>query len=138
MPPPEMSNDFLVAERLESLGVSRLSEWDVLVFLYHHGTSLTSAAQIAHLLGHSRAALIAALDRLESLGFIVRSRGYQGVRLYRFSVPTDPSRCSCFMELMILAENRPGRLLLLKQLQRDRPPPRRSEGFRLGRKEASK
>jgi biotin operon repressor len=131
MPPAEKSNDFLVAESLESLGISLLSEWDALVFLYRHGTSLTSAAQIAHLLGYNTAALTAALDRLESVGFIVRSRGYQGVRLYRFSVPKDPARCSCFIELMILAEKRPGRLLLLKHLQRDKPPRSRAGGLRL-------
>jgi len=128
---PEESNDFLAAERLEILGISLLSEWDTLVFLYRHGTSLTSAAQIAYLLGHGKAAITAALDRLESLGFIARSRGYQGVRLYRFSVPTDPSRCSCFIDLMILAEKRPGRLLLLKHLQRDKPPLSRTGSLRL-------
>jgi biotin operon repressor len=131
MPPAEKSNDFLVAESLEKLGISLLSEWDALAFLYRHGTSLTSAAQIAQLLGYNTAALTAALDRLESLGFIVRSRGYQGVRLYRFSVPTDPARCSRFIELMILAEKRPGRLLLLKHLQRDKPPLSRAGGLRL-------
>src|ERR1700687_4815729 len=116
MQPPEKSNDVLVQERLQTLGISLVSEWDALVFLYRHGAILTSAAQIAHLLGHGSAPITAALDRLESLGFIVRSRGSQGVRLYRFTVPTDPARCSCFMELMILSEKRAGRLLLLEQL----------------------
>src|SRR6266446_8273778 len=136
MPSAEKSKDFLVAEHLKSLGISLLSEWDVLVFLYRHGTILTSAAQIANFLGHGSAPVIAALDRLESLGFIMRSRGSEGIRLYRFSVPKDPSRCSCFMELMILAEKRTGRLLLLQHLQRDRPPLSRSSGLRLAGKEA--
>jgi DNA-binding transcriptional MocR family regulator len=131
MPPAEKSNDFPVAERLESLGISLLSEWDVLVFLYRHGTILTSAAQIAQSLGHAIAPVIAALDRLESLGFIVRSRGSQGVRLCRFSIPADAARCSGFMELMILAEKRQGRLMLLEHLRRDKPPVGRSSGLRL-------
>jgi hypothetical protein len=131
MPPAEKSNGFPVAERLEVLGISLLSEWDVLIYLYRHGTVLTSAAQIATFLGHDSAPVIAALDRLESLGFIVRSRGSQGVRLYRFSIPKDPARCSGFMELMILAEKRAGRLLLLQQLQRDKAPLSRTGGLRL-------
>jgi hypothetical protein len=131
MPQAEKSNDFPVAERLEILGISLLSEWDVLVFLYRHGTILTSTAQIAHSLGHGSAPVIAALDLLESLGFIIRSRGSQGIRLYRFSIPTAPARCSGFMELMILAEKRAGRLLLLQHLRRDKPPLSRNSGLRL-------
>jgi DNA-binding transcriptional MocR family regulator len=87
---PEKSAELLARERLATLGVSLRSEWDVLSFLYRHDTSLTSAAQIAHLLGHDKAAVHAALDRLESMRLIERSRGSQGVRLYRSSVPADP------------------------------------------------
>jgi MarR family len=138
--PPEKSDDFLVHRHLEILGVSLLSEWDVLAFLYCHGTSLTSAAQIAHLLGHDRAVVSAALDRLGSLGLIQRSRGSQGVRLYQFSIPADDaSRCSSFEELTRVAANRQGRLLLLKHLQRGSPLlPVRAGGLRLAGKEASK
>jgi hypothetical protein len=131
MPLAEKVNDFPVAERLEILGISLLSEWDVLIFLYRHGTILTSAAQIANFLGHGIAPVIAALDRLESLGFILRSRGSQGIRLYRFSIPPGTARCSGFMELMIRAEKRAGRLLLLQYLRRDKPPLSRSSGLRL-------
>jgi hypothetical protein len=130
--PPENSHDFLVQENLKSLGISLLSEWDVLVFLYRRGTSLTSAAQIAHLLGYNRTAVTAALDRLGSLELIHRSRGSQGVRLYRYSAPPDPSRDSCIKNLMGLAVKRSGRLLLLKYLQRGRPEPVfRAHGLRL-------
>jgi hypothetical protein len=108
-----------VLEHLKTLGVSTLSEWDVLTFLHRHSTSLTSAAEIALLLGDNKAAVSAALDRLASLDLIQRSRGSQGVRLYRISVPTDSSRYSSFMELMSLAENRDGRLLLRKHLPRE-------------------
>lgn len=129
---PEKSTDSLVRERLETLGFSLLSEWDVLAFLYRHGTSLTSAAQMAHLLGDNKAAVGAALDRLESLGLIQRSRGSQGVRLYRISVPADPLRYSCFIELMNLAEKREGRLLLLKHLSRGSLQPSiRARGLRI-------
>ena len=115
---PEKSDELSTRERLATLGVSLLSEWDVLAFLYRHGTSLTSAAQIGHLLGFDRAAVSAALDRLDSVGLIDRSRGSQGVRLYRIAIPTDPLRYSCFIELIRLAEKRDGRLELLNHLDR--------------------
>jgi biotin operon repressor len=131
MPPTEKSNAFLVAERLESLNISLLSEWDVLIFLYRHGTILTSASQISHLLGYSTAAITAALDRLQSSGFIVRSRSSSGIRLYQFCIPGNSSRCASFMELMILAEKRAGRLELLKHLLRDKTPLSHVGGLRL-------
>src|ERR1700720_1627939 len=105
---------------------------EVLTFLHSHGISLTSAAEIALFLGGNKAGVSAALDRLTSLGLIQRSRGSRGVRLYQISVPTDPLRSSCFMELMNLAENRDGRLLLLKHLPRDgNRPSRRPHGLRI-------
>ena len=123
-------SDLPVREHLKVLGVSTLSEWDVLTFLHRHGTSLTSAAEIALLLGGNKAEISAALDRLAALELIRRSRGSQGVRLYRISVPTDPSRYACLMELMSLAENRDGRLLLLKHLPRESSrPSRRAHGL---------
>ena len=44
------SQDALVAERLQALGVELLTEWDALVFLYRHAASLCTTAQIAQLL----------------------------------------------------------------------------------------
>jgi len=128
---PEKTADLVVSERLETLGVSQLSQWDVLMFLYRHGTSLTSAAQIGRLLGNDKFAVGVALDRLESLSLIERSRGSQGIRLYRISIPTDPLRYSCFVELIRLAEKPGGRLILLRHLQRGSLRPSiRSRGLR--------
>jgi predicted transcriptional regulator len=115
---PQKSADLLIREGLETLGISLLNEWDVLAFLYRHATSLTSASEISHLLGEDKADVSAALDHLESLGLIQRSRGSQGVRLYCISVPTDPVRSYCFTEVINLAEKREGRLLLRKHLSR--------------------
>lgn len=128
---PDKSADLPIREHLKILGVSTLYEWDILAFLHRHGTSLINAAEIAVLLGGNKAEVSVTLDRLASLGLIQRSRGSQGVRLYRISVPTDPSRYSCFTELMTLAENRDGRLLLLKHLPRVSRPLRRTHGLRI-------
>jgi circadian clock protein KaiC len=128
----EELGNFPVPERLEALGVSSLSEWDALVFLYRHGTSLASVGHIARLLGHGEAALGTALDRLESLGLAQHSLGAEGRRLYRISVPIDPVRRSYFVDLMGLAETRTGRLRLLSHLQHGRSePPTRAGGLDL-------
>ena len=113
------SLDIPVAECLKTLGISLLVEWDVLIFLHRHQFSLASAEQIARLLGYPSTVVGDALDKLESLNLVQRSRSSQGVRLYRsvFSeVHISPK--SCFQQLMSLAENRTGRLLLVKNLQR--------------------
>jgi hypothetical protein len=120
-----------IRELLRTLDISSLSEWDVLTFLYRHHTSLTSAADIAVLLGGNKVEVDASLDRLASVGLIQRSRGSQGVRLYQISVPVDPLRCSSFIELMGLAKSRDGRLLLLKHLPRESRQLRRAHGLRI-------
>jgi predicted ArsR family transcriptional regulator len=111
------SSAILAREHLHMLGISLLCEWDVLVFLHRHGAILTSAGQIAGLLGYGKAAVAAALERLESMGLAQRSRGSRGIRIYRFQPPAD-SRYGCFLELMGLAEKRTGRLLLVTILRR--------------------
>ena len=114
----EKSLDLLVEGCLEGLSISLLADWDVLVFLYRHQLSLTSAAQIARLLGYPGNVVSEALDRLEPLGLVRRSRAYQGVRLYQF-VFSEPHTLpqSLFQQLMRLAENRAGRLLVAKKLR---------------------
>ena len=108
-----------VAEYLNSLGISLLVEWDVLIFLYRHQFSLASAEQIARLLGYPSSAVGDSLDTLESLHLVQRSRSSQGVRFYRFvfsEAHIAPE--SCFRQLISLAEDRTGRLLLVKNLRR--------------------
>jgi hypothetical protein len=121
----EESQDVPIIERLEVLGVEFLTEWDALVFLYRHAASLCTPAQIAHLIGYDKSEIGAALYKLETLGLIQRSRVSQGIRFYRFSAPVEPSRHSCLLELMNLAQDRRGRLLLLKHLKRPGLEPRR-------------
>lgn len=92
-------SDAGVLERLRTLGVVLLSEWDTLVFLYNHAASLNTAAQIARLIGYDNSEVGAAMHRLESLGLIQRSRDSQGVRLYRYTEHQEISRQSCLEEL---------------------------------------
>jgi biotin operon repressor len=114
------------------LGISLLCEWDVLVFLHRHGASLTSASQIAGLLGYRKAAVEAVIESLESKGLVQRLRGSRGICIFRFAPPVD-SRYGCFFELMSLAETRSGRWLLVSILGRRtrREQAERSDGLHL-------
>jgi predicted transcriptional regulator len=129
----EKSQDVLAVERLQVLGVADLTEWDALTFLYSHGASLCTAAQIARLIGYDKAEIAAAIHRLEGMGLIQRSRVSQGIRFYRFSAPMESARKSSLVELMNLTQSRAGRLLLLKHLKRSSLEPRRRRhgGLRL-------
>jgi DNA-binding MarR family transcriptional regulator len=102
---------------LKTLGISSLCQWDVLVFLYHHQTSLLGANLIAHLLGYASDPVVAALDTLAFLGLVERSRVSQAARLYQFTVPSDPQRRDAWMALLPMANNRAGRVRLAQHLR---------------------
>jgi hypothetical protein len=125
----ENNLDFQIQECLTRLDISSPVEWDVLAFVYRHQASLANADQIARMLGYPSTVIGDALDHLESLKLIQRSRASQGVRLYQFasSEPNPPSH-SCFQQLITLAENPAGRLLLIKKLRQLRA------GLSLGKK----
>jgi DNA-binding transcriptional ArsR family regulator len=114
----ELPSDAEVGAWLKTLGVESLCAWDVLVFLYRHQSSLVSAEHIARLLGYATAPVVEALEVLESLGLVKRSREAQGARLYRLTGPTEPPDDEAFERLLDLAGHRAGRLLLSKQLRR--------------------
>ena len=77
--------DLQVETWLKTLGIESLCQWDVLVFLYRHQSSLVSAEDIARFLGYATAEVVAALGSLESAGLVERSRVAQGVLLYQLS-----------------------------------------------------
>ena len=104
---------------LDSMGISLLSEWDVLAFVYRHGASLASSDQIAHLVGYESTVVKAALDRLESENLIERSRPTEGVRFYRIFASSDARRQRRLQQIVSLSETRVGRLLLAKRLKPD-------------------
>ena len=113
-----------VIRNLKLLRISSLAEWDVLVFIHRHGTSLASAENIARLLGYTPAIVSAALDSLSSKALIERSRNSHGVRVYRNSSAIyDRARRSSFEELISMADDRPGRLLLIRNLPQNAPDP---------------
>src|SRR6266849_5573544 len=112
--------DFQVEGWLKTLGIVSLCQWDVLVFLDRHQSSLVSAEHIARFLGYATAEVVAALDNLESSGPVERSRVSQGVRLYQLTAPADPTRRDALERLMTFVDNHTVRLLLAR-----RPPGKR-------------
>ncbi len=121
---PEQTLELTVQTCLLGVGITLLSEWDVLAFVYRHGASLTSADQIARLIGYEKTVVGGALDRLERQKLIERSRpshGVHEVRFYRISASADAEHRRCIQQLFSLSESRAGRLLLEKRLKPVRP-----------------
>jgi DNA-binding MarR family transcriptional regulator len=108
---------------LKTLGIESLCQWDVLVFFHGHQMSLLGPAHLASLLGYEVGPVAAALDVLESLRLVERSRVSQGVRMDRFTVPADPQHRDAWERLFALANSRAGRVVLSKKLRAgDRTP----------------
>jgi hypothetical protein len=115
---PDEARAILIRENLNSAGISSLSDLDVLSFIYRHRASLGSADQIARLLGYPREAVGNSLGTLEARGLIRRSRASQDVHLYQFlCFETDNPRHESVLQLMRLAGDRAGRLLIVNQLR---------------------
>jgi DNA-binding MarR family transcriptional regulator len=114
--------DTEVASWLHTLGVVTRCQWDVLVFLSSHQNTLLGAADLARLLGYASNAIVVALDSLNALELVERSRVSQGARLYRCLVPSTAPRREAFAQLQALVEHRAGRVLLARQLRRDYTP----------------
>jgi len=115
--------DLQVEGWLKTLGIESLCQWDVLVFLYRHPISLLGAEHLAGLLGYASGPVVAALDVLEALRLMERSRVSQGVRLYRLTVPADPQRADASERLFALANSRVGRMALSKKLRAENRTP---------------
>ena len=127
--------DLQVEGWLKTLGIESLCQWDVLVFLYRHQSSLVSAEHIARFLGYATAEVVAAVDTVESSGLVGRSRVSQGVRFYQVTTPADPMRRNALEWLMSLVDSRTVRLLLAGRLRgSDRPDQNESDSRLRGEK----
>ena len=110
--------DVQVEGWLKTLGIESLFQWDVLVFLYRHQSSLVSTGHIARLLGYATGQASAALDSLKSSGLVEFSRVSvsQGVRLYQVTASADSGRRDALERLMTLPDSHTVRLLLARRL----------------------
>ncbi len=116
---------------LKTIGIESLCQWDVLVFLYRHQSTLVRAEHIARLMGDATAEVVAALNSLESSGLVQPSRVSQGVRLYQLTAPADPTRRDALERLMTLADSHTVRLLLSRRLGGDDRPAQNRKAIRL-------
>jgi hypothetical protein len=120
---PPLPPDTEVAGWLHTLGVVSHCQWDVLVFLARHQTTLLGVESLAQLLGYAPELIVAAVEGLESLALVTRSRVSQGARLYECMVPPTSPCGVAFARLQALADHHAGQVLVATQLQRgDRPP----------------
>jgi hypothetical protein len=108
----------LFRKNLEALHIRHLAEWDVLAFIYRHGTNLAGADHIARLLGYGKAVVGAALDSLTSTGLVKRSRNSHGARLYQIAPVIPGDRGPYLEEMMKRTEGRRGRIVLISLLRR--------------------
>jgi MarR family len=118
---PEQSLQLQIRECLTGMGISSPVDWDVLVFVYRHQSSLANAEQIARMVGYPPTVVNDALENLESLKLLRRSRASSGASLYRCvpSVADSPSY-DYFRQLIASVEHRTGRLGITKELRKAR------------------
>jgi DNA-binding MarR family transcriptional regulator len=109
--------DNMVHVSIESLGISQMAEWDVLVFLHRHGVSLLRPDKIASFIGYEEKVVEDAMDRLESRGLIARSRPFEKAHLYQVSVSIHAENSISFQQMMSLADTREGRLLVAREIK---------------------
>ncbi len=101
---------------LNTWGISSLDEWDLLIFLNRHRTSLTTVEQISRLLGYEVPVIITALDKMEKTGLVRRSRSSQGVRFYHFGEVIDSSKQDFFEFLLKLLQEPEVRSLMVRTI----------------------
>jgi DNA-binding MarR family transcriptional regulator len=106
-----------IQDCLRAIGISLLSDWDLLTFVYRHGPSLTTTGHISKLVGYEKTVVDAALDRLEREMLIERVGGPRGARLHRMSTSKDVQHRDYLQQVTALSESRDGRLLVVKLLK---------------------
>ena len=112
-----MSDDD-VRECLQAIGVESQCQWDLMIFLYRHQTTLMSPESLATLMGSRGEVVTAALDLLEALQLVKRAGSY--ARLYEFTRPVAPWRRAALDRLLALSGVREGRITVRRHLRRDR------------------
>jgi hypothetical protein len=115
------SLELQIRECLTGMGISSPVDWDVLVFVYRHQASLANAEQIARMVGYPTAVVNDALEHLEALHLLRRSRAGHGVSLYQCVSPeAESAPYRYFRQLITSVENRAGRLEITRELRKAR------------------
>jgi DNA-binding MarR family transcriptional regulator len=109
----------MLDEWLKTLQIDEICQWDLLIFLHQHRTTLLNAEDLARLMGYESGPIIAALERLESVGIVERSRLSRGARLYQLA-PLNGPPGRALAELLTLSESRAERLAVVEKLRQIR------------------
>jgi hypothetical protein len=110
----EHPSDIDIDGWLHTLGITSRCQWDVLIFLYRHQTSLVGGDLIARFLGYANGPIVDAMDALEGQGLVRRSRVSLIARLYQLGIPSDPPGSDAWARLLDLTSTRAGRVRLSK------------------------
>src|SRR5262245_55334895 len=116
----ERPSEAEIEAMLVRLGIETMAQWDLLVFLVRHDSSLLGMEDLARLTGYPVESIITALEVLESRRLVERSRIAQTIRLYRVTPPVESHRSRALEQLLRLNGHRQGRALLSRNLQKDR------------------
>jgi DNA-binding MarR family transcriptional regulator len=114
---------------LHTIGVESRCQWDLVVFLSRHRTTLMSPESLARLVGYRCETVTAAIDSLEALQLVKRA-GSHGARLYEIARVVPPRRAA-LERLLAMSEVREGRITVWRHLRRDRSP---QEGLETARR----
>jgi hypothetical protein len=101
---------------LDTWGISLVVEWDLLVFLRRHRTSLVTDERISWLLGYGKNVVDKAVEEMETAGLVRRSRSSQGARIHQLATSVDIPRQESFELLLKLIEKPVARGLLVRRL----------------------
>jgi hypothetical protein len=113
--------DDAVREWLHTIGVESQCQWDLVIFLSRHRTTLMSPESLAKLVGYRFETVAAALDSLEALQLVKRARSH-GARLFEFTRPVARRRRAALERLFAVSDVREGRIVVWRHLRRDRSP----------------
>jgi hypothetical protein len=111
--------ELVVKGCLNSLGVSFLLDWEIVIHLYRYHFTLLGIDELSHLLHSDATSVGRALERLKSQKLIGSSRSSGAARFYTVAFSPDNAAYSCFKQLVNLSEHRSGRLALKKILKPD-------------------
>jgi DNA-binding MarR family transcriptional regulator len=114
---------------LHTIGVESQCQWDLLIFLSRHRTTLMSPESLARLVGYRCETVTTALDSLEALHLVTRV-GSHGARLYDI-MRVAPPRRAALERLLAMSDVREGRIIVWRHLRRDRSP---QEGLETARR----
>jgi hypothetical protein len=106
-----------IQDCLGIIGISLLSDWDLLTFVYRHGPSLTTTDHISKLVGYEKNSRRCSARSAGTRNAYRTCGGPRRARLYRMSTSKDAQHRGYLQQVIALSESRDGRLLVVRLLK---------------------